>query len=112
MVELPLVRDQPGSLVEHRLKSPHNNVSRGKHVLANKLQRIQNSLARVGRHYKFTNTSKIQHIYHANTQNAAKTSNQANLATNRLQTLFSHIQITNENTIYFSKQNIDTNYKQ
>ena len=26
MVELPLVRDQPGSRVEDRLKSPHNNV--------------------------------------------------------------------------------------
>ena len=25
MVELPLVRDQPGSCVEDRLKSPHNN---------------------------------------------------------------------------------------
>ena len=61
----------------------------------NKLQRIQNSLARV-----ITNTSKYQ-THHTNTQKTTLASNQTK---NRLQTLSSHIQNTHKSTTYISLQ--------
>ena len=58
----------------------------------NKLQRIQNSLARV-----ITNTSKYQHI----TPILIKTTLASNQTKNRLQTLSSHIQNTSQiNNLY------------
>ena len=61
----------------------------------NKLQRIQNSLARV-----ITNTSKYQHI----TPTLKKTTLASNQTKNRLQTLSSHIQNTHKSTTYISLQ--------
>ena len=58
----------------------------------NKLQRIQNSLARV-----ITNTSKYQHITCTNTKKTTLASYQTK---NRLQTLSSHIQNTHKSTTY------------
>ena len=61
----------------------------------NKLQRIQNSLARV-----ITNTSKYQHI----TPTLKKTTLASYQTKNRLQTLSSHIQNTHKSTTYISLQ--------
>ena len=62
----------------------------------NKLQRIQNSLARV-----ITNTSKYQHITPTLKKLHQLASNQTK---NRLQTLSSHIQNTHKSTTYISLQ--------
>ena len=58
----------------------------------NKLQRIQNSLARV-----ITNTSKYQHINHTNTKKTTLASNQTK---NRLQTVFSHTKHSQINNLH------------
>ena len=82
------------SLVSSKLDYCNSLYSGISQANLNKLQRIQNSLARV-----ITNTSKYQHI-----TPTLKTTLASNQTKNRVQTLSSHIQNTYKSTTYISLQ--------
>ena len=83
------------SLVSSKLDYCNSLYSGISQTNLNKLQRIQNSLARV-----ITNTSKYQHI----TPTLKKTTLASYQTKNRLQNLSSHIQNTYKSTTYISLQ--------